>query len=1527
MKGIWKKIMLLTASFAIIFSSVFSNIAVPVYAAGNETTFFEINKADDVINEAKKHLGKPYVWGAAGPNSFDCSGYVSYVLKQTGLSLGADRITTDTAIKFLNGKGVTAYQYPTNESNPKNARKGDLVFYYDKNGDALHMAFYMGEGKIIHCAENMPSGPQKQVMISNVDDLSTKHGSRMVTYKVYRIFPQSGGMRIKKVNENGQALPGVVFEITKPDGSKSNVTTGSDGIWDSEREKLDLEVGTYKVKEISTIEGYLLDSSVRTVEVKAGQKASENVLVVTNKAPTGEITLTKYNDDKSAVVAGTTYHVTSDTGYVNDVTTDDSGKIHLTGLKLGTYTFVETHAADGYLLNGEPITVTLSYKDQHTAIITGNAEQTNKEPTASISLTKEDKETGGTAQGDATLKGAEYQLIAAEDIYNKAHTKKFYSKGEVVATRITDEKGSMEDVKGLPLGFYQFKETKASEGYLIDPTVYDIHCDYEGQNVEVVIRNQSSKEQVKKQAFQIIKVSTEGSEESDLVAGAEFTVKLTSEVNQVGWDKARTYNILTTDKKGYAKSIELPYGTYTVKETKVPDEMMPVEDFQVVITEDSREPQVWRVFNDAPFKALIKAVKIDQETGKTVLLPDTTFKIKNLDTNEYVGQWVWFPIPHYVTEFKTDETGTVTTPSTLEVGEYQLEEIHAPYGYVLNTEPIKFKVSTSTPYQIADDGKTSIIMVTKEDKSVKGQINITKIGEQLVDTKEDENGNIQFIYEKLPVDGATFIIEADEDIYSADNQKDLIYLKGQKVAEITTENGYAQSKKLPLGKYKVYEKNAGDGFVLSKEIKKVELTYENENVPVVFENVEYENQRQKVDLSVIKKDKEDDTLLKGATFGLYASEDIYGIDNTPRAKRLLIEKGKLIERVETDENGKAIFNADLPINAKLEIKEIKAPIGYASTDEIISIDTTYQGQDKEVITFEEVFKNEITKIEVSKKDITNDEEIEGAFMSVYPKDDKGAIFDAWISGQDGKNEDGTVKPHMIKGLEVGTTYILEEISSPYGYAIANEIEFTVKDTGEVQSVEMKDEMVFGQVKWNKTGEIFMQTVTGQTEFGKTVSPVWEESNILNAEITIYAAQDITIGNHTYYKENEAIQTLESDWNAVLSKKLPVGRYYYVETKTPHGYINNTEKHYFEVEDNQINELQTIETTLVNDRPTVDIDMTKMLEEQEIFKNPNAYKDIVFGIFAREDIYNYMGDVAIENGTMIYTSGINEDGHLTLADTFDLPNGVYYLKELSTNGQYVLNDNEYDFEIAYHGEDVSKYTVKIGNDGIINNELARGMIQVKKTDKDNESKVLSDVPFNISAKEDMSEIIKTVKTNDKGFAIFEELELGTYYIQEAKQIDGYVLNDHIYKVEVTKNGDALEINCVNTPTEMQFSKQDITTGKELPGATITVTDKETGKVIDEWVSTDKPHIIKYLVEGKEYIMTEKIAPKGYDIAESITFTAEHGEKIIMKDALKPKTPETGDQTNLNLWLALAGISSIGVLGSIYLSRRKKEGTNE
>ena len=315
-------------------------------------------------------------------------------------------------------------------------------------------------------------------------------------------------------------------------------------------------------------------------------------------------------------------------------------------------------------------------------------------------------------------------------------------------------------------------------------------------------------------------------------------------------------------------------------------------------------------------------------------------------------------------------------------------------------------------------------------------------------------------------------------------------------------------------------------------------------------------------------------------------------------------------------------------------------------------------------------------------------------------------------------------------MEVGKTYVLKETSSPYGFALAQDVEFTIKDTGDIQSVVMKDELVYGELEFNKLGEIFNQTITGQTEFGATQSPVWNESNLLGAEITIYANEDIKIGNTTYYKKDEKIQTLESDWENVKSEKLPVGSYYYVESKVPHGYIADTNKHYFQVEDTQKNELQVIASTLVNNRPKFNIDMTKVLEEQKIFVNKDAYKDIVFGIYAREDIYNYMGNVAIENGTMIATTGITEDGKLESVP--DLPNGVYYIKELQTNSQYVLNDKEYDFEVAYHGKDIAEYTIKIGLEGIVDNELARGSIQIKKIDiLNDEVKLSSLIPINLT----------------------------------------------------------------------------------------------------------------------------------------------------------------------------------------------------
>ena len=1280
-----------------------------------------------------------------------------------------------------------------------------------------------------------------------------------------------GSLKITKQDEDGTVVPNTSFKVSKNADMSSPVgtyTTGADGSVTVNN----LLPQKYYLQETAVPSHLVLDTTVREVTIEANQTAN---YTARNNWVKGKVQLRKIDPDSGKQVAGATYAIYNDKGQeLERLVTKATGYVESGYLRFGEYTVREVIAPSGYILNKISYPVTIATNEQKITVTGEDERQSGR-----LEITKEDSVTGSAAQGEATLKGAVYELKAKENILDPADQSVKYAKGALV-TSLTTDANAKASVSNLYLGKYTLQEKTPSAGYTLDPTTYDISIDYAGQSVEVVTKKQTVKERVKAQAFSIIKMSDNGAGEADKLAGVEFTIKAQKDIDKYGsWEKApvaknakgQNAAVLVTDKNGYAVSDELPYGTYIVRETKVPDDHYAVPDFRVVINKDSREPQPWRIFNDEKFRAVIAIAKQDADTGKTIKIPGATFKIRDLETNEYVGYWEWNPLPHYVDEWETNEDGVVMTGDVLDPKEYQIEEVRSPDGYILNTEPMKFKVSTDTAYETLPDGETPVITVKFKDKAVQGQINVQKLGEVLTNVRTDKMGNKHFEYEERGIPGAVYEIKAAENIMDPSNDGTILYKKGTVVDTVTTtDGGKATTKKLPLGSYEISEKQAPDGFVLNGKSQEVELTYKDQNTSIVFDAASFTNERQKVELSVLKEDAETSTPLSGALFGLYAKTDILDA-----AGNVVVKADELIYRADSGDDGIAAFNVDLPLS-EYYAKELKAPIGYASSDEIVEFDATYQGQDKAVIKLESAFRNDITQVEFSKVDASSNEELEGATQIVYPKDDRGEVFETWVSTKD---------PHIIKGLEVGRTYVWEETSAPYGFALAEKIEFTVRDTGKVQVAGvMKDELVYGQLKWNKSGEIFMTTDTGQTEFGTVHSPIWEKSNLLGAEITIYAAQDITIGNHTYYKADEKVQTLESDWDAVLSKKLPVGRYYYRETKVPHGYLADTKKHYFEVKDNQINEIQTITSTLKNERPTVDIDMTKVLEEQETFKNPDAYKDIVFGIFAREDIYNYKGDVAIPYDTLVYTSGITKDGHLTLADTFDLPNGVYYIRELSTNGQYVLNDNEYDFEIAYHGEDVSNYVVQIGEDGKINNELARGTIQVQKADSSDADKKLEGIKFNISADKDMSNIIKTAETDVKGIATFSDLELGTYFIQEDGQVDGYVLNDHVYKVEITADGDLLTITCENTPTEMEFSKVGETGSKELEGAKLQVIDKETGSIIDEWISGKEPHYIHYLVEGKEYVMKEISAPYGYEIAEEITFTAGDGQKVTMKDKM-------------------------------------------
>ena len=1315
------------------------------------------------------------------------------------------------------------------------------------------------------------NGSQDVALLPMDDPISTRVS---ITVKKY------GSLKIAKQDEDGKYVPNTSFKLSyNADMSKPIGTykTGADGTVTVPN----LLPKTVYVQETSVPSHLILDSKIYSVTIKPNETVA---YTATNEWKKGNIQVVKKDIDtgKIVVAANTTFNVHKEDGTIIDtITTDDTGTAKALDVKHGKYYLTEKTAPNGYIHSDEKVHYNIT-EDGKTYV----GELSNKRVTGSVELSKEDSVTGKQPQGEATLKGAVYGLYARNDILDPADHSVIYKAGTKIAELTTDENGNASK-DNLYLGDYFFKEIKASNGYTLDQKEYDFSLTYENQNVPVVTKKQGVLERVKAQAFSIIKISSNETDTPDFLEGAEFTVKSQKDIDKYGsWEaapiaknaKGEEAAILVTDKKGYAVSDELPYGTYVVRETKTPNEHYAVADFKVVVNEDSREPQAWKVLDDKEFKAVVSIVKQDAETGKTVAIEGATFKIKNLKTNEYVGYWEWFPIPHYVTEWETTKDGTVMTGETLTYGEYQIEEVKAPNGYLLSEKPIKFTISKNDPYQTLPDGKTPVITVVQKDTAVKGRINVEKRGEVLVGF---ENGN--FVYEKCGLQGMTAKVYAKENIMDPSNDGTILYKKGTLVDTITTgENGKATTKKLPLGVYEVREVTAPNGLVINTKPQTVELKYKDQDTAIVYEDITFHNERQKVDASLMKVDEDGTTGLSGAEFNLIAKEDIKNA-----VGEVIVKANTVLKKYTSDAAGNIRIDLDLPLNTDFALKEVKAPVGYVLDQTEILFNTNYQGQDVQTIVIEKIKENERTKVSFSKTDATTGKELAGNHLTIFEKENPASIFTSWVSGE---------KPHVVENLSTDTRYVLRETSAVKGFYLATDIEFEIAKDGTVYTfdkdgnkvvakdnlIKMENNLVTGRLKWNKSGEIFTSTISGQTEFGKTEEPVWETANLLGAEITIYAAEDITLGNGvTYYKKDEAIQTLESDLEAVQSKDLLVGKYYYVESKVPHGYIVDTDKHYFEIKDNQSSEIQIVDSTLENKRPTVDIDMTKVLEEQEIFKNPNAYKDVVFGIYAREDIYNYKGEVAIGHDQLIYTSGIDKDGHLTQADAFDFPNGVYYVKELQTNPAYVLDPNEYDFEIAYHGEDVSNYVIQIGEDGKINNELARGRIQVKKIDAEDPTKVLEGVSFNISKNSDMSEVITTVETDGNGIATFKDMELGKYYIQEAEQVGGYAINDHIYEVEITTNGELLTIEVDNKPTEITFEKVD-ETGKLLAGAKMQVVSLKTKDIIDEWTSTGDAHVSKYLVEGEKYILREVEAPYGYALAEDIEFTAKDGGYVVMEN---------------------------------------------
>lgn len=1266
---------------------------------------------------------------------------------------------------------------------------------------------------------------------------------------------------------------------------KDNLVTGDDGSVTLK----DLYLGTYTVTETKAPDNYVCKGESKTVElVYAGQTVEVQTVSATflNERQKAAVRVEKQDEETKNPLSGGIYGlyaaedikvdgktVVPKGTLIEKATTGADGKAsYKAELPINySYSIREIQAPELYLRNSEDTyTFTFKFTNDKEEKVNFSHTFTNKRVNATIDLVKEDSETGNSAQGDAVFEGAIYGLYAREDInHPDGRSGVLYKKDEQVATLTTDKEGKAS-VSNLYLGKYYLKEITPPVGYLLDEEEHDVNCNYEGDQVETVKRNTVSKEDVIKQPFQLIKAADNDKTDADLLKGAGFSAYLISSLtvkDDGSYDFTNATPIVLTedgktemftDERGYACSIPIPYGRYIVRETTTPHNFMPVDDFIVTVTENSSTPQVWRVLLDDEFKAKLKIVKQDDETKQPVLLANTEFKVYDLDAKKYVEQVTTYPNTVVHKSYFTDENGYLILPESLKCGNYRIEEVRAPDGYTQNTQYVEIKVDKNTAYQMDSVSRDAIITVTYENHPVKGKLVIHKSGETLKSFKKD------FVYEEASLEGAEFEIYAAEDIFTPDHQVDeqgnrhVIYAKDTLVKTVTTnKNGEAVIKDLPLGKYRVKETKAPAGFVLNPDSQEVAFIYKDQNTPEIEEKLEFSNERQKVELSVEKRDAETGKALKGATFGLYNKEAISSGD------KVIVKADTLLQEITSNEKGKAAFTLDLPLG-RYYVKELQAPAGYVSSDEILEFDATYQGQDVKTIKLKSVKKNQPTTVEVTKADITTGTELDGASMSVLDKD--GNVIDSWTSVKD--------SPHVIKRLQVGKTYILREELAPYGYLRATDVEFTISDTAEVQKVKMEDEVPVARLLVNKKGE-FLDSVSLLDNAKGMIEHLFNyvTGNLTDVTFNVYAAEAIRAADGVsadYYAADELVGSITTDGNGIAQMdNLPLGRYYIVEKETAHGYVLDNEPRYVDLTyRDQDTPLVTYSADWQNARQRVQVEVLKKEKDSD-----KVLSGAIFGLYAADDIVSSKGKVLLAKDTLIELKTTDEDGKIQFVA--DLPiDSRYYIKELAAPDGYVTDQEPQEFTFEYQGSgtSVAEYAFTF--------EDEQTTVELSKADL-TDKKELPGASLKVTD-EDGNTVDEWVSKEEAH--IIKGLIVGKKYkMTETKPADGYVTAESIeFTVENTK--EVQKHQMLDDVTKVEISKKDITDSSEVPGAKLIILDKD-GKKVESWTSTDKPHMVEKLPVG-EYTLREEQAPDGYLIAEDVKFTVKDTgkvQKVKMKDA--------------------------------------------
>lgn len=678
----------------------------------------------------------------------------------------------------------------------------------------------------------------------------------------------------------------------------------------------------------------------------------------TVKTAVGNLKISKTSEDE--IIKNIPFTVKGN-GKTYNLTTDANGNAELKNIPVGTYQVYE----EDILRYVKQTTQTVTVTNGNTAIVSFN----NKLKKFRVNVVKSDIEKGN-AQGDAKLSGAKYGI---------------YKGNQLIDTYTTDENASFTTKYYICDTNWTIREISASEGYLVNDEVYKVGADPKLYTVEYNECKNAVTEQVIKGKIAIIKHTDDGSTQIETPEkGAEFQVYLKSAGSFVNADKDEKDTIIC-DEDGFASTKLMPYGVYTVHQTKGWEGREKIKDFDVFIDTDMKEYKF--LINNSNFESYLKVVKLDKETNKQIAYKGAGFEIYD-SNNHRVSMQFTYPEVTEIHTFYTNSEGYLITPEKLPYGDYTLKEVQAPYGYVLDSTPIPF---TITQENSSTDTGVTVVKVKARDMAQKGVIEITKSGEIFKSVNEKE-GIYTPIYENGNLANAVFEIYAAEDIVTLDGTTRCY--KDEKIDEITTDkNGIAKSKQLYLGKYTVVEKTAPSGFVNANEQYDVELTYAGQNVSVTSTALSVYNDRQKVSVSLLKELSKDERFKLGMNdeilsvqFGIYADEDIKAADGS------VIPKDSLITYGNCDENGKLTFNCDLPIGFKWYAKEIATDKHYILSDTKYEFNTEYQGQDIETINIDlnngEPIVNDLIYgiVKGLKIDRETEKAIKGALFGLFKSD-------------------------------------------------------------------------------------------------------------------------------------------------------------------------------------------------------------------------------------------------------------------------------------------------------------------------------------------------------------------------------------------------------------------------------------------------------------------------------------------------------------------------------------------------------------